>query len=65
MQKKKKPSINELKGSVSVAIINQNMEAIKGGFQKAEQCHLYVSGDGKTLMDECTGKPMNPDTWNP
>lgn len=63
MQKQKRLSIEELKASAGIAIINQSLEALKGGLKAAAQCHLSVSGDGKTLMDDCTGKPFDASKW--
>jgi hypothetical protein len=59
MNKNKRLSIEELKANSS-AVINQNLEAIKGGNVAAEGCHLnLVNG---VLVDECTGKPKT-DCW--
>ena len=61
MQRTKKLSIAELKASASISIINQNLDAIKGGLQAAG-CHLTLINN--VLIDDCTGKPMDPATWN-
>jgi len=37
------------------------LDAIKGGLQAAG-CHLTLINN--VLIDDCTGKPMDPATWN-
>lgn len=66
MQKQKRLSIDELKAKSQSSSYQITLEAVRGGLQAASQCHLSISSDGKSLVDDCTGKPVvyNPDgTW--
>ncbi|MBK7883407.1 MAG: hypothetical protein IPJ81_06205 [Chitinophagaceae bacterium] len=61
MQKQKRLSLEELKAKSKGIEHQLTLEAVRGGYMKASQCHLSPSGG--VLVDECTGKPVkyNPD----